>query len=1040
MIGQTISHYRILDLLGEGGMGAVYVAEDTRLGRRVAVKIPREPAGADNSFHARFLREARSISQLSHPNIATVHDFGETPDGQPFIVMELVEGRELGDLLREGGLTLARAVEIVCEVGEALSEAHLRGVVHRDVKPSNVVVNSRGSVKVLDFGLAKVVSEGQHAASTPEAETLMKFRTRSDVLVGTPLYLSPEQAKGAEVDARSDLFALGAVLYECVTGQPAFSGTTVMEIAGQVIHVNPSPPSSLNPAVPAELDRVTMKALAKRPEERYQSAGEMIEDLRRVRAQLPSNGDARATALPSPAARTVAMAAQPRTEARASALLTLSDNLRRPRLSLAAVLALLAVTVGAIWVGARMMRPFVHPPLPEAERLAEAGADYLREGAFWHAGKQFERAVELDPLYALAHARLAEAQMELDYVDDARESLLRVRNLVPDPTVLPERDRLYLEAVTSTATRDFSAAVAAYGEIARRWPEAASGYVDLGRAYERRGQTDDPKRATEAYLEATRRDPKYAAAYLRVANLYARQQQYDSAASAFDQAEAIYKDRGLAEGRAEVLYNRGLMLRSRGLLSEARAQIQQSLEIARTNGYDAKQVSALLQLSAIATNENDPERAAGYAREAVELAQSKGLVNLAALGFVDLANTYHGVGNYAEAEKHFKLGLEFARRSRAQRTEAKALINWGSILVLKGQADEGARLVEQALAFYQPGGYRTETLQAIVILARVNRQKGNYEEAMRALGQQLEIAQQVNDASQVALLQSEIAAVLGRQGRYAEALRRYEKSYEIDRSLGNRLRLPYTLINRADMLAQLGRANDARALLGELSPDGASADLAAEKHLAAAWIALTERRYPEARAESARALSVADKGSKTLIVRVKLAAELAEAHSGGARAARQAAEAAVDAARETGDPWLILNAQLAQAQVLLEAGDAAGALAAAREAQAGFGRAGHRESEWRAWLVAARASRLLGDAAAAREMAGRAGRALEEVQRAWGAEFFDTYQARPDVQLLRQRLTELAFFNFADPAGRKFARLLRRPPSESSPRIALSEV
>ncbi|HLL76668.1 MAG TPA: protein kinase [Pyrinomonadaceae bacterium] len=1006
MIGHTISHYRIISRLGEGGMGAVYAAEDTRLGRKVAIKIPRERAGADNSFHARFLREARSISQLSHPNIATLHDYGETEDGHPFIVMELVEGRELGDLLLEGGLTLARAVEIVCEVGDALAEAHLCGVVHRDIKPSNVVVNSRGAVKVLDFGLAKLMSEGQHAASTPEAQTLMKFQTRSDVMVGTPLYLSPEQAKGGDVDPRSDLFALGAVLYECLTGQPAFSGATVMEIAAQIIHVNPPPPSSLNPAVPAELDRVASKALAKRPEDRYQSAREMVEELRRVRALLPANGSAPAAA--PHAARTQVMAPQPSTQARASALLTLSENLRRPRLSVAAVVAVVAVVLGGVWVAAKMLRPTAHKPSPEAERLAETGADYLREGAFWHAGKTLQRAVEADDRYALAHARLAEALMEQDYTDRATEVLLRVRQLVPDPSVLPERDRLYLDAVTSTATRDFSAAVAAYEQIARRWPEAAAAHVDLGRAYERRELTGDLKRATAAYLEATRREQQYATAYLRVANLYARQHEYDSAAAAFDRAEAIYRARGLAEGRAEVLYRRGIMLRNRSLPADARAQLQQALEIARTNDYDAKQISVLLQLSAVATNEDDPERAAAYAREAVELAQANGLVNLVALGSVDLGITYYGAGKYAEAQKYFSLGLEFARRSRAQRTEAKALGNWGSMLIHTGKTDEGVRLVEQALTFYQSRGYRSETSGALLALARAKRQKGSYNESLAAYEQQLQIAEQVNDPSHAALLHNEMAVTLSRQGRYVEALRRYEKSYEIDRSLGNRLRLPHTLLSRADMLAQLGRQDGARALLGELSLDSLGQDLAAEKHLIAAVIALSERRFPDAKAEAGRSLSLVGEANKKLMARVKIVAALAAAYAGGGGAARALCEAALAAARETGDPWLILNAQLAAAQVLLEAGDAAGALAAAREAQPGFERAGDRESEWRAWLVAARASQRLGDADAAREMAGRSARALAEVQQAWGAEFFDTYQARPDVQLFRKQLAELS--------------------------------
>jgi len=211
VIGQTISHYRIIAKLGEGGMGVVYVGEDTHLARKVAIKFL---ASSDPLYRGRFLREARAVSALSHPNIAAVYDYGETEDGQPYIVMELVKGQTLSQLLEADTLTLARSIEIVISIAEALSEAHHHGIVHRDVKPSNVVVNERGQVKVLDFGLVKQVAEMGNGNIDSSAPTLFSVRTRSDVIVGTPLYLSPEQATGKPVDGRSDLFALGAVLYE----------------------------------------------------------------------------------------------------------------------------------------------------------------------------------------------------------------------------------------------------------------------------------------------------------------------------------------------------------------------------------------------------------------------------------------------------------------------------------------------------------------------------------------------------------------------------------------------------------------------------------------------------------------------------------------------------------------------------------------------------------------------------------------------------------------------------------------------------------
>ncbi len=270
MIGQTVSHYRIIEKLGEGGMGAVYLAEDLHLARRVAIKFL---TSTDHHYRARFIREARAVSALNHPNIAMVHDYGETDEGQPFIVMEFVKGKSLSDLLDEG-LTLTRSVEIVSSIAEALGEAHEQGIVHRDIKPSNVLVSERGHVKVLDFGLVK------HLFATRRRAVWISTRKRSiqHKLAATSSserlsIFHPNRRPEKQIDGRSDLFALGALLYECLTGQSAFSGGSVLEIGAQIIHVTPQPPSQINPQVTPALDRITLKALEKKVEARYQSAG-----------------------------------------------------------------------------------------------------------------------------------------------------------------------------------------------------------------------------------------------------------------------------------------------------------------------------------------------------------------------------------------------------------------------------------------------------------------------------------------------------------------------------------------------------------------------------------------------------------------------------------------------------------------------------------------------------------------------------------------------------------------------------------------------
>src|ERR1017187_9095911 len=282
MIGETVSHYRILSKLGRGGMGVVYLAEDTHLARRVAIKFS-TAAPENEPYRARFLREARAASALNHPHIARIYDYGESAGGQPFIVMELVTGEDLAHLLQRE-MSVLQAVRIVEEVAEALGDAHRSGIIHRDIKHSNIVINERGQVKVLDFGLAKMFQE-----TTPSSEdnpTVASSQTAAGTVLGTPSYMSPEQAREAPLAPRSDLFALGAVLYECLAGRPAFAGVNSVEILAGVLYMDPPPPSQRNPGVPAALDAVVAKALAKNPDSRYQSAHEMLADLRAARAGM----------------------------------------------------------------------------------------------------------------------------------------------------------------------------------------------------------------------------------------------------------------------------------------------------------------------------------------------------------------------------------------------------------------------------------------------------------------------------------------------------------------------------------------------------------------------------------------------------------------------------------------------------------------------------------------------------------------------------------------------------------------------------------
>jgi len=356
IVGQTVGHYKILSLLGKGGMGEVFLAEDSKLGRKVALKFLPTALLRDPDRLRRFELEARAASALNQPNILTIHEIGEV-DQHRFIATEYVEGETLRQRMLSGPLTVSEALGIAEQVALALGAAHAAGIIHRDIKPENIMLRGDGLVKILDFGLAKLADQ---KASSPEASTRGFVKTSTGIVMGTVAYMSPEQARGLSVDARTDIWSLGALLYEMIGGRPAFGGDTTSDVLVSVLERNPPSLALAIPGISETVEFIVLKALTKEREERYQTSREMLTDLRRVSQRLGRGAEFERSGAAQPTeSKEVA-----RTTSAEAAVTSSREPRSKRRIIWAAVgVLLVALATTIIWKGKPYWSPPVQPPV-----------------------------------------------------------------------------------------------------------------------------------------------------------------------------------------------------------------------------------------------------------------------------------------------------------------------------------------------------------------------------------------------------------------------------------------------------------------------------------------------------------------------------------------------------------------------------------------------------------------------------------------------------------------------------------------------------
>jgi tetratricopeptide (TPR) repeat protein len=782
-VGSQVSHYRLERVLGAGGMGQVFLARDLTLDRPVAIKFLM--ATEDEHARRRLLAEARSVAALDHPAICTVHEVVTDETVGDFIVMSFVEGETLAARLRAGRLTSTETMTLMVPLLQALGAAHRAGIVHRDIKPQNIIITPAGTPKLLDFGIAKRVMP---ESSTEDATTATMLTGDGDI-VGTLGYMSPEQVQGRPVDARSDLFSLGSVLFECLTGTRAFAGASRAETIGALLHVNPPAPSSVVPDLAPTFDALCADMLRKVPAERFQTAEEVLGALRSL----------------SPTARMAAVTDR-------TAPVRRSFRVSQRQLTLAAAGVAVVAVLGAawMWVNGRTSLP---APDPQAVPWFTSGVEKLREGSYTGARIALEEAVRLSPGFIQAHLRLAEARAELDDAVGAQQALLTVDALLPANARLREEDQLRLDAVRWSVLREHQQAIAAYQQLADLAPNEASSWLDVGRAEDAAGR----RVAAMAHFEkAVQLDAQYAPAWQRLGVLQSQGGQSEKALATLDEAIRLHRLNTNAEGEAEATLRKAGVHIARRELADAGTALARVAKLAEDDKFVSLRIRVQFEQARLAQADGQFAEAEKLSKAALDKAIDLRMGTVAADGLRGLATTMMVAGRYADADVQLNRAIELATEQKATRIEMQARIQQAAMRLQENRFAEAAELAPKPLEFFAAKGYVRNEAESKSILARAHEGLEHYDEARRLASEVLALAESIDDQVLIGVSLDNLAGQARRLGQLPDALALRERLEKLHRASNDHLSLAFDLVNRADLLIRLGRGAEAEVALAEV--------------------------------------------------------------------------------------------------------------------------------------------------------------------------------------------------------------------------------
>ena len=714
--GTKLSHYEITAQLGAGGMGEVYLAEDVRLRRPVALKFLPPSLKADPDSRARLLNEARAASLLRSPNIAVTYDIAEH-QGADFIVMEYVEGELLSERVAKGALPIREAVEVGLQVADALDEAHGRGIIHRDIKSANLIRTERGLTKVLDFGLAKFLG-----STKPDELVTQPQMTLAGMVVGTISYMAPEQALGRPIDHRADLFSLGVVLYELATGRPPFAGSSPTEIIDKILHDAPRPPSALDVTIPKKFDAIVLRALEKQPTFRYQTARDLERDLRDVATDLDNLFHVSSSRAASAIAAHRASAVE-----RSVAVMTFANITREANddwigTGIAETVSSDLKNIHGLTVISRARVFDALRNLSSTANLDESVAIDIgrRLGATWVVVGGFQKLGELVRITANF----------LDVATGTIRRTVKVDGQVTDIFALQDKIVYELSQGLNLVLRGTEVA-----GIERRETKSVEAYESFARGMMnlRLASRDSIERAISAFEHATRHDPEYALAWAALGGAYSLKGAFLSLSDLIEQAiqierRALAIDPDLADAHMWL----GAALLNLGRTDEAIAAIRDALRLEPDNGQAHQALAraywvgrgdfaaaipeferaielnpeagySYLQLGLLLAWEGQYERAEAVCRRAVELQDQyiSGNAGLQVVGAnARLGYVYYLQGRYNEALREYERGLAFVASSDhalKDRTAIELNVKIGAAYQRQGRTEDATRHFARAI-------------------------------------------------------------------------------------------------------------------------------------------------------------------------------------------------------------------------------------------------------------------------------------------------------------------------------------------------------